>query len=71
MFWWIVLAVVVTGFAVAWWTSGRSGGIVGRPRRREVSTLQGDVLRKHGTAGGGGGTHINPGGGGANISGGF
>ena len=24
MFWWIVLAVVVVGFALAWWTSGRS-----------------------------------------------
>jgi uncharacterized membrane protein YbhN (UPF0104 family) len=24
MFWWIVLAVVVVVFAVAWWTSGRS-----------------------------------------------
>jgi hypothetical protein len=24
MFWWIVLGVVVVGFALAWWTSGRT-----------------------------------------------
>ncbi|GAB3792720.1 hypothetical protein [Nocardioides ungokensis] len=24
MFWWIVLAVVVVGFALAWWSSGRA-----------------------------------------------
>ena len=24
MFWWIVLVVVVVGFAFAWWSSGRA-----------------------------------------------
>jgi hypothetical protein len=27
MFWWVVLAVVVVGFALAWWTSGRKKGV--------------------------------------------
>ena len=26
MFWWVVLAVIVAGFAVAWWSSGRAHG---------------------------------------------
>jgi hypothetical protein len=26
MFWWIVLGVVVVGFALAWWSSGRAHG---------------------------------------------
>ncbi len=58
-FWWIVLAVVVIGFALAWWSSGRS---TGRPGRSvDKSTVQGDALRKHGSAGSGGGGGI-PGG---------
>ena len=46
MFWWIVLAVVVVGLALAWWTSGRS--------RRALTpgddrlARQGDVENKHG-----------------------
>jgi len=68
-FWLIVLAVVVVGFAIAWWTSGRAKGRPGSTVGREA--LPGDALRKFGTAGGGGGTNINPGGGGANISGGL
>lgn len=36
MFWWIVLALIVIGFALAWWTSGRSRGAQnqGDPHRR-------------------------------------
>ena len=26
MFWWIVLALIVIGLALAWWTSGRARG---------------------------------------------
>lgn len=26
MFWWIVLAVAVVGFVLAWWSSGRAKG---------------------------------------------
>jgi hypothetical protein len=35
-FWWIVLALIVIGFALAWWTSGRSRGAQnqGDPHRR-------------------------------------
>ena len=35
MFWWIVLAVVVVGFALAWWSSGRSKGLGRRIHRIE------------------------------------
>jgi hypothetical protein len=69
MFWWIVLAVVVVGFALAWWSSGRAKGRAGSDVQKDAA--QGDALRKFGTAGGGGGSNINPGGGGANIGGGF
>ena len=71
MLWWIVLAVVVVGFALAWWTSGRSKGLGRGIQRIDGGRVQGDALRKHGTAGGGGGAPINPGGGGANTFGGF
>ena len=63
MFWWIVLAVVVVGFALAWWSSGRSKGLGRGVRPMDASRVQGDALRKHGSGGGGGGTGI-PGGGG-------
>lgn len=68
MFWWIVLAVVVVGFSLAWWSSGRSKGLGRGIQRIDGGRVQGDALRKHGTAGGGGGRGggggpINPGGG--------
>ena len=61
MFWWIVLAVVVVGFALAWWSSGRSKGLGGPLRKVDPSRVQGDAMRKHGSAGSGGGGGI-PGG---------
>jgi hypothetical protein len=30
MFWWIVLALVVVGTALAWWSSGKMPGRTGR-----------------------------------------
>ena len=61
MFWWGVLAVVVVGFALAWWSSGRGKAATVSPRRIDAARVQGDALRKHGTAGSGGGGGI-PGG---------
>ena len=46
MFWWIVLAVVVTGCAVAWWTSGRSRKAL--PPGDDRLFRQGDLENRHG-----------------------
>ncbi|QIK76848.1 hypothetical protein [Nocardioides piscis] len=54
MFWWIVLAVVVVGFALAWWSSGRARGEVSPRTPTDLARVQGDAIRKHGTAGAGG-----------------
>ena len=45
MFWWIVVAVVVLGSALAWWTSGRSKRAVPRPDRR-ADALRDEVKRQ-------------------------
>ena len=63
MFWWIVLAVVVVGFTLAWWSSGRQPGILGRRQKIDPARVQGDAMRKHGSPGGAGGPGV-PGGGG-------
>ena len=52
MFWWIVLAVVVVGFALAWWASGRAKGKVPPGDR---ATAEGEALDKYGPATGRGG----------------
>ena len=66
-FWVIAAVAVVVGLAIAWWTSGRAPGTT-RPwgiASDAQAKAKGDALGKHGTAGGGGGPGINPGGGGA------
>jgi hypothetical protein len=68
-FWLVAAGVVVVGFAVAWWSSGRAAGTT-RPAPNASDAqarAHGDALRKHGTAGGGGGSGISPGGGGASA----
>lgn len=48
MFWWIVLAVVVVGFAVAWWSSGRTDKPMppGRPRTSADDYTGGDPFNQ-------------------------
>ena len=44
MFWWIVLAVVVVGFALAWWTSGRTRrGVDGAAESRARGKTEGSL----------------------------
>jgi hypothetical protein len=61
-FWLILIALLVLGGAVSWWGAGRSP--MRSSRWDDTAKLQGANLRKHGSAGGGGGTGI-PGGGGS------
>ena len=47
MLWWvIVVSVVVVGFALAWWTSGRPGKAM--PPGQDSAAAQADGLRKYG-----------------------
>ena len=44
MFWWIVLAVAVVLFALAWWSSGRTRrGVDADALRRSHGKMQGEV----------------------------
>ena len=53
MFWLIVLAVVVVGFALAWWSSGRARGPV--PPGADKLSREGDTENKYGPSPGRGG----------------
>ena len=53
MFWLIVLAVVVVGFALAWWLSGRSRGAI--PPGDDRLARQGEMENKYGPSAGRGG----------------
>ena len=56
MFWWIVLAVVVVGFALAWWSSGRARrGVDSAEASRSRGKSEGDLYPyKHNDPFGGG-----------------
>jgi hypothetical protein len=53
MVWWIVLAVAVVGFALAWWTSGRSRRPL--PPGDDRLSRQGEVENTYGPSAGRGG----------------
>ena len=58
MFWLIVLAVVVVGFALAWWLSGRSRGAI--PPGDDRLSRQGELENKYGPSAGRG-WNVGPG----------
>ncbi|WP_183407049.1 hypothetical protein [Nocardioides marmorisolisilvae] len=43
MFWLIVGAVIVVGFALAWWSSGRSKGTLRMDPQEAIRRTQGEV----------------------------
>jgi hypothetical protein len=53
MFWYVVAAVVVVGFAIAWWSSGRSKGTLSTPQDRH--RREAEAEQKYGNSPGRGG----------------
>lgn len=48
MFWLITAAVLVVGFAVAWWTSGRArNGVSGSAYARNRGAIDGNLSAQH------------------------